>query len=169
MSSVACTATQELLVREPEGDLDAAALVRLEEHVTGCGACRQRRAVLRAVRVQLRATAQATATPAPAEVWRELRSRLDDVAPARVPGAGARTGGLGWRPLAWAGSLAVAAAAVLFVGRPRLPSGDVASMPTAEARADYVQATDNAATLVYVDQESGWLIVWASAPTPDAG
>ncbi|MEN9403282.1 MAG: hypothetical protein RL091_1985, partial [Verrucomicrobiota bacterium] len=38
-----------------------------------------------------------------------------------------------------------------------------APVEVAVARAEYVEAGDvNASTMVYVDKESGWLVVWAT-------
>ena len=52
------------------------------------------------------------------------------------------------------------------------PSPMATEVATAEvARADYVEAGDtNASTMVYVDKDSGWLVVWASdADTKTSG
>jgi hypothetical protein len=59
---------------------------------------------------------------------------------------------------------AVAAAAIAFYVAPTTPKA-VSPTPTKThvARADSVEAPgNNASTMVFVDDKSGWLIVWAS-------
>jgi hypothetical protein len=72
---------------------------------------------------------------------------------------------------AWTGLPLAAAAALALVfwapdDAPTATGEDATFAEAAPAYAEFVEASDNAAsTVVYVDQESGWLIVWASAPT----
>ena len=96
--------------------------------------------------------------------WQKLRAQLP---------AGKKTSARK-RPLApviWFGtSMAAAAAlALAYFGQqspvaPQIQS--VANAPVAEAvGAEYVEAGDaNASTMVYVDKDSGWLVVWATDP-----
>lgn len=95
------------------------------------------------------------------EVWRELQSRLaqPDTKPLKK------------RPLApviWFGtSLAAAAAALTLAYLGTFTSGShpaPLTTPTGQvAQADYVEAgNQNATTMVFSDQESGWLVVWAT-------
>jgi hypothetical protein len=68
----------------------------------------------------------------------------------------------------WALPLGAAAAlaAVAVVG----PSWTDDEGPQAVARAEFVEVSGNASSVVYVDDKSGWLVVWASAePGPKGG
>lgn len=149
-----CRAHAPLLLAEPDGTLDAAGLARLEAHVATCPTCRRQRAALRAAGDHLRATTAAIPTPDPAAAWRALRPQLTTpAAPRRATP---------WIWSTWAAPLAAAALFTILLTRGPAPTGPAPAV----ARADYVQAADAASTLVYVDQASGWLIVWAT--TPDA-
>lgn len=157
-----CRQIEALLLSEPDGTLDATGLAQLEAHAAECPDCRRQRALLSAATVVLKQTHAAVSVPSAREEWLTLRDRLragrgDRVAagkPAMTPWLywGIRTAALG------------AAAAIAFIAylRQSLP----APFPSggAIARAEFVQADNAASTLVYVDQDSGWLIVWADSP-----
>ncbi|AOS45386.1 hypothetical protein Verru16b_02467 [Lacunisphaera limnophila] len=163
-----CRDNESLILAERDGTLSPAQLAALSDHVAACPACRELRqrvgAALEAYRAEV-ATAPVTDAD---EAWRDLQTRL--ARPGRP------------RPLApviWFGvSLAAAAALALAVFYQRPPDSSSPSTefvnvppppplhdPSVIAGADFVEAGDpNASTLVYVDKESGWLVVWASDP-----
>ncbi len=101
--------------------------------------------------------AEAARVPVPDadEEWRLLEARLR--APARRRRA----------PVVWfALPLAAAAAvAVAFLGLRPMPTGVTpAESDGLYAHADFVEVADASATpVVFVDKESGWLVVWAEA------
>jgi hypothetical protein len=111
---------------------------------------------LRAVGEHLRQHVATTPVPDAAAAWQRLRPRLARPDPRRHTA-------WWWAPPV----LAAAAAAWLLLVRPAV----VPPTPTALgniARADFVQVADDATAVVFVDDESGWLIVWASSPTNGA-
>ena len=114
---------------------------------------------LRVVGEHLRQHVATTPVPEAAAAWQRLRPRLSPSRPV------SRRRAAWW----WGGPiLATAAAAWLLLLRPALSPPAPATALGDVARADYVQVADDATALVYVDDESGWLIVWASTPVNGA-
>lgn len=142
-----CRAARPLLSVERDQPLTPASLDALERHVAACPACRQERAWLAEASAAWRVTTAAQPAHSATTEWIRLRTRLAD---------GARSAPE--HRTAWwlsAGLLPLAAAALWFVV--------FGLTPPTPARAEYLETAANAAPLVYLDQESGWLIVWAEA------
>ena len=154
-----CRDTEPLLLAERDGVLTPGQQAALERHVAACPACQHLRARLAEALAAYRTDAASVAVPDADEAWRTLRTQLhgDGARPAKK------------RPLApviWFGSTLAAAAALTFAFLSRQtpkpaqvfsPDNDIV------AEAEFVEAGDiNASTLVYVDKESGWLVVWAT-------
>lgn len=154
----ACRHITSLLAAEPDGALRADELAEIEAHVAACPSCRQQRAVLRAVPAALRDASVHRSEPDAAVEWARLQTRIrktdsERPAPAAAPW-------LSRRLIAWSLPVAAALALGLFSSR----TGPRAAAPRPEAAvasADYVQADGATSTLVYVDPDSGWLVVWA--------
>ena len=159
-----CPDIEPLLLAERDGVLTTEQHDALARHVATCPACRQLHARLNTALDTLKADAARVTVPDAEGEWRELRAQLSS--PTARP--------VKKRPLApviWFGAPLAAAAAialVFFSGRPSPQQPTVALPVVAEtARADYVEAGDaNASTMVYVDKDSGWLVVWATDHTP---
>jgi hypothetical protein len=173
-----CRDSESLILAERDAALTKAQDAALSDHVAACPSCQRLRADLATALAAFKSDIAAVPAPDAAEAWRDLQARLHATAqPAKK------------RPLApviWlAGPLAVAAAiALLFINErfltpvapPPPPPAVATAAPVRDAnaeailaevaRAEYVEAGDvNASTMVYVDKESGWLVVWAT----DAG
>jgi len=157
-----CRDVTPLLSAERDGPLDAVVREAVARHVAACPACARTRLILAEAADSWRFTTSLTKAPEPAGEWRILRARLRNggtPAPRRVPA---------W--LLSAGALPVAAAAlwlVFFSVKPGVPAAAPASriaLANPAAHADYVETPANTTPLVFIDQESGWLIVWAEAP-----
>jgi anti-sigma factor RsiW len=157
-----CRDIEPLLHAEPDGLLTTRQQADLAEHVATCAACQQRRTELKDALNAYRADVASVPVPSADDAWSDLKSRLDQ--PAERP--------VKKRPLApviWFGtSLAAAAALALAYLGPRAPTAEPvpsAAPVTAIAQANYVEAGDaRATTMVYADQQSGWLVVWAADP-----
>lgn len=165
-----CRDNESLILAERDGTLTNHQLADLSDHVAACPACAKLRANLAAASHAYQAGLAAVRAPDADQAWRELQGRIRESAkPA------------GTRPLApviWFGAPLAAAAAIafaFFVTRPTppMPSDELAVVPPPPplhdpsiiAGADYVEAGDpDASVVVYVDKESGWLVVWATAP-----
>lgn len=124
-------------------------------HVAACPDCRRLQADLATMRETWKADTAQVAIPDELAAWEELRPLLSQ--PARRPKRRLA-------PLFWIGAPLAAAAAFAFViWNPVAPTGSESALAV---HADYVEAGNPAAsTMVYVDKDSGWLVVWAA----DAG
>ncbi len=153
-----CRDSESLILAERDGALTKPQLAALSDHVAACPACRRLRADLAAaVDVYGSGIAQVS-VPDADEAWRELQDRLNSPAKREKKHPLA--------PVIWFGAPIAAAAAIAFALLPQTPEPVSLSAPL-EARAEFVEAGDaTASTLVYVDKESGWLVVWA-AEAPD--
>ncbi|MBL9205758.1 MAG: zf-HC2 domain-containing protein [Opitutaceae bacterium] len=157
-----CRTFADLLLAELDGALSPAELVRIESHVSTCAECHRQRALLAATRSTLRQVAADIPTPDANREWTRLQQRIHNAKSER------RRSSLLRRGLTW--GLPIAAAALVAVSVSLVHSPVARLNGLASASADFVQAEGTASTLVYVDQESGWLIVWADSGTGnDAG
>ena len=153
-----CRPIEPLLLAERDGVLTNEQHAALASHVATCPACRQRQAVLTETMEAFRADAAAINVPNADGEWRTLRAQLPsgEAKPSRQS------------PLAtaiWFGVPLAAAMAIAFlIGSPTSPQTQVPARGTESARADFIEAADpTASTLVYVDKDSGWLVVWATS------
>lgn len=155
-----CRTAENLLLAESDGMLSPAQRAALGEHLTACAACRTLQADLAAATEALRADAAGLTVPDADEEWRllQLEIRAQERQRASTRGGGASV--LKWfgAPLAAAAALAMA----FYAGRTTaLRPADDWLVP-AEARAEFVEVADTSATpIVFRDEESGWLVVWA--------
>jgi len=187
-----CRDIESLILTERDGALTPAERAALSEHIAACPACRELRTQLAASLEAYRAGVASVPVPEVDAAWRDLQAKIH--APVRSKKKSPLA------PVIWFGAPLAAAAAVAFAfilggGSPasRLPSPvsqDIASVsatpapvsslpppvshpydPSIIAGADFVEAGDpNASTMVYVDKESGWLVVWATdISTPTSG
>lgn len=160
-----CSSVRPLLSAAQDGAVAEPQRAAVEQHVAGCAACQRFAADLRAVSEAYRTDSARLVVPDAEEEWRLLEARLS--APARAPR----------RRLApvvtWIGLPLAAAAAVaflFFVQRPSSVGPAVAQVAATEfARADFVDVAERDATpVVFLDKESGVLVVWSvdNAPVP---
>jgi anti-sigma factor RsiW len=155
-----CRDIEPLLSAERDGVLTSEQHASLDRHVAACPACQQLRARLNEAMTAFQTEAANVAVPDIEEEWLRIRSTLNgkSVKPVKK------------RPLApviWFGAPLAAAAALAFAffgpQQQTKPVGDSLPISTEIAQAEYVEAGDaDASTLVYVDKESGWLVVWAT-------
>jgi predicted anti-sigma-YlaC factor YlaD len=144
-----CRDIEPLLLAERDGVLTSRQHAELATHVAGCPVCRQARLNYGDAVTFLKE-------------WNTIRALLP--APNAKPTKKRPLAPVIWfgAPLAAAAALAIA----FFVTRPsgsHAPDLTPQASRTEVARADFVEAGDaNASTLVYVDKDSGWLVVWAA-------
>ena len=163
-----CQSAEALLLAERDGALNHEQRTDLDRHVAACAGCRQLRANLAAALAEFQADTASVRVPDADAEWRTLQARVHGRRQTPVPArAGKKLAPLTW----FAGPMAVAAALALafFLGRPAPLSNQTnteISPFAGYARADYVEvAVEDAAPIVYVDKESGWLVVWADVGT----
>jgi hypothetical protein len=181
---VNCRHAQDELLAARDAPSGAASSSALNEHLSGCADCQALQQQLAAATSAWQETeAQVTIPDAQLE-WHAVRRRL-----RQSESAGPATA---WwrRTLRYTAPLTAAAAVafVIWTGRqdpataPLVTPETTAEIaqtedPWAEfadhfayaANVEYVETeNDEASPFVYVDDESGWLIVWASAPPDEA-
>jgi anti-sigma factor RsiW len=159
-----CRDNESLILAERDGALTQAQLAALSDHVAACPACRKLRLDLATALDTCQGVLASVTVPDSDEAWRDLQSRL------RQPAKKHPLAPVIWfgTPLAAAAALAVA----FFVVKPATPPprAELAAIPPAPlhdpsiiAGADYVEAGNpDASVMIFVDKESGWLVVWAT-------
>ena len=165
-----CREAQDQIFTERDSAPDASRRAALEGHVASCAACRKIRADLAATFAMWRTDAAKTPVPDPDREWyavrRRMRGGVDSGAEVTVA---PRRNLMRWIaiPVAAAAALALSLSVVL-----QKPAPDGVRGPARPvARLDSIELPDNkASTMVFVDDQSGWLIVWASdAPAIGGG
>lgn len=151
-----CRDIETLIASERDGELTKTQLTALSEHVAACPACHQLRIDLGVALDTLKTDVATVTVPDTDEAWHNLQNKLPSPSaksPRKHPLA----------PIIWFSAPLAAAAAIVLVFFTNPAPTPQAEVPLATARADYVEAGDvNASTMVYVDKDSGWLVVWAT-------
>jgi hypothetical protein len=135
----------------------------LVSHLATCAECRQVQARLASALTDWRNENARVRVPDAEREWHAVRRKIRGGAEAGTSTTFARPR----RFFAWV-AIPVGAAAALAVALFIDPSASPGPAPTTRApapqiaRADSVEVPGGASPLVYVDDKSGWLIVWAS-------
>ncbi len=147
-----CHSAQRLLSAERDGALPPGERAGLAAHVAGCAECRRFEVRLAEVAAGLKTAAAQVVVPDEERAWHDIRREL------RATPSVARAW---WNLGRWALPLGAAAAlaAVAVIG----PSWTDEDGSQLVARAEFVEVSGDASSMVYVDDKSGWLVVWASA------
>lgn len=151
-----CRSVQRLLSAERDGALAAHERADLNAHLSQCADCRQARAVVAGAVESWRKSTAAIAVPDPERAWQDIRREIRTAEPEKSRGTSAFSR---WAfPLGTAAALAVAAVVV-----PNWTDSDAtrSAARTQIARADFVEVPTDTSSVVYVDGQSGWLVVWA--------
>ena len=148
-----CPSAQRLLSAERDGALASPERASLAAHVAGCAECRQFQVRLAEVSAGLKMAAARVAVPDEERAWPEIHREIRASRPTAVRAW--------WHLGRWVLPLGAAAAlaAVALLG----PSWTDEDGPQTVARAEFVEVAGNASSVVYVDDKSGWLVVWAAA------
>ena len=157
-----CREAQHQLFAERDGAPDPTTRVSLDGHLAHCAECRRIHDDLSAALTTWRVTAEKTVVPDAEREWHAVRRMIRGGAAAGTEvRPAARRNIFAWLtvPLGAAATLAVA----LFVTRNEPANFSHPPAKTQIARADALEVPgNNASTMVFVDDKSGWLIVWAS-------
>lgn len=158
-----CRHVEPLLLAARDDTLTAAQRAELERHLADCAPCRQLHDDLNASLAALRTEIAGVTLPDVDAEWRQLQGRLRETRPAQARRR--QPAPLLWFATPLAAAAAIALAFVLARPTPVAEPSGVAIEPSplaGLAHADYVEvAVGEATPIVYVDQESGWLVVWA--------
>ena len=144
-----CHHAEREIFAERDAALGATRQAAVLAHVASCPGCRRRRDDLAEAAKSWRRAAQAVATPDPGHEWHAVRRQMRD-------GSASRRGQhhpLGWLavPLGAAAAIAVA----LFVIQP-----GAISPPSESNRPSAVEVSAGDGSVVFVDEQSGWVVVW---------
>ncbi|WP_438482875.1 anti-sigma factor family protein [Oleiharenicola lentus] len=144
-----CRKTESLLLAERDGVLTTDQHAALASHVADCAACREFRAALVESALFLKTETANIAVPDIDQEWQAVRGQL-----AGTRNAARRTPKRQLAPIVWLSApiAAAAALAIIFLN----PSN------ATDSSTQIAAAGEAASTMVYVDKESGWLVVWAS-------
>ena len=149
-----CREAQKQLAADSGRASGDAGSADLAQHLAACPACRQTRDALVSAITSWQDETRAVAVPDAESEWQDLRRQLrNDVSITQRR-----------NPLAWLAIplTAAAAAAVAFLAAPGRNEA-AANGGRQIARAEFVEVRGgNASTTVFVDDKSGWLIVWAT-------
>ena len=153
-----CHAVQQLLSAERDETLGADSRGELDTHLAGCATCRQLRATWAEAAESWRTTTAGVRVPD----GRMCPSSKKCVGShATQPARGIFTL---WRS-ATLGAVAAAVALGLFLAPAwvRGPQAPTATLASASVNADSVEIGGEASSaMVFVDDKSGWLVVWAA-------
>ena len=159
-----CREVQSELFAANEGTPANPRRAEVEAHVANCAACRRVHEDLTGALAAWRSDVSKIAVPDAELEWHAVRRRIRGG--GGEPSVRSRHNWMSWLGL----PLATAAAVVLVMVAPASQSPDL-DIPVGEvARAENIEAPgNNASTMVFVDDKSGWLIVWASDATSQTG
>ena len=162
-----CQEAHSLIAAERDETVASREPAQLEAHLAGCDACRRIRLDLAAALESWRAGTAQVAAPSVEQEWLAVRRRLRGATqPGDETARRTRHTTFAWfaLPLAVAAAMAFA----LFFPRSAGDGSAAAAHSPAIARADSIEVPGGrASTMVFVDDKSGWLIVWASDAVAD--
>lgn len=154
-----CRTAQRLISAERDGVLSLSERTSLEAHVAGCAACSRAREALATAAAAWIGADRTVKTPDVERAWQDIRREMRASQERKT-----RPALSWWARALWAGVPAVGAAAValmVFNGRP----GPVDPEAAAATWAEFVEVDGTASdAVVFVDETSGWVVVWAGEP-----
>ena len=162
-----CRQAQDQIFAERDGAPDDIRRTALDGHVAHCADCRRIRDDLSATFALWRARAGNVTVPDAEREWhavrRQIRGGAETTATTRPRWS------FSWFAVPLGAAAAVALA--LYVSPPRPDAADsLDAVLTHVASAESIDVpANNASTMVFVDDKSGWLVVWASAGKPKSG
>jgi len=154
-----CREAQDQILTASDGLRAEGSRADLASHLAGCAGCRRIQNDLEAALSTWRTEVATVAVPDAEREWHAVRRRIRGAGDAAQSAPRSRRSLYTWIALPL-GAAAAAALALLISPSPRFDPEPIAHVDSVEAPGN------NASTLVFVDDQSGWLIVWASDATP---
>lgn len=154
-----CREAQLRVLAERDGALDETSRAALAGHLADCAGCRRVRDDLTAAVNAWRTDVAEVVVPDVEREWYAVRRRMRGGETGAPRPVRSRRSLFAWIALPL-GAAAAAALALFISPGPRFDPAPIAHVDSVEAPGN------NASTLVFVDDKSGWLIVWASDATP---
>ena len=161
-------AQSQMFTEHPVGRTDPAAASAFATHLASCSDCQRIRDELAAALTSWRTQVDTTPVPNAEREWHAVRRRIRGGAETNPKPGRVGLHWLAWLALPLGG--AAAAAIALMIALPSSPVKTAEVAPPPLARVESVEAPgNNASTMVFVDDKSGWLIVWASDAISKSG
>ncbi len=164
-----CREAQDQIFAERDGAPNDNRRAALATHVAECAGCRQMRDNLAAALGMWRTEVEKVTVPDAEREWYAVRRRIRGGVAAGTETTTARSR----RIISWVAvpiGAAAALAVALFVSPPKSEIADPGAAVTHVASAESIDVPSNtASTTVFVDDKSGWLVVWASDGKPKSG
>ncbi|MBE36899.1 MAG: hypothetical protein CMI16_15320 [Opitutaceae bacterium] len=159
-----CQTAQDELLRVADDGLAATQQTALKAHVESCATCQQYAESLNSLSELLQHDAKSVSVPDADQMWRDISARLNT---AEKQQSKSRT----IAPIIWLTAPLAAAAALAFTFIPHQSDETAPAIAGNNiVQVDYVEIEDPDSTaMVYVDKESGWLVVWADDPSVNSG
>ncbi|MBL9210668.1 MAG: zf-HC2 domain-containing protein [Opitutaceae bacterium] len=154
-----CREAQHRILTERDGALDEPSRAALAGHLADCAGCRRVQDDLTAALSAWRTEVANVTVPDAEREWHAVRRRIRGGETGADRPARSRRSLFTWIALPL-GAAAAAALALYVSPSPRFDPAPIAHVDSVEAPGN------NASTMVFVDDKSGWLIVWASDATP---
>lgn len=159
-----CNETERLISAERDGALTENQRSDLEAHVDSCARCQQYRADLADAASAWKSSDQSAEIPDVDPEWFAIRRRIRN-----LDESGSASPVRWWRRPRWL-SLSVGAAASLLVAGLFWTGSEPERESVSLASAEYVDVEDDSASVVvFVDEESGWLVVWSLPEVNETG
>ncbi len=157
-----CHEAQNALFADRDDPLAPSQQAALEAHLATCGECERVRHGLEAALSSWRDQSASVAIPDSQREWHAVRRRIRGGVEASGPATSRRRRGL----FTWIsipiGAAAAALAVALYVGPFSLKSPEPAPSLAQTARVNPATPEPAASNMVFVDDKSGWLVVWSS-------
>ena len=151
-----CRAAHHLLSRARDESLTSGEQAELATHLSTCAECRAAESTLTKAVDTWRSTATQVATPDVEKAWLNIRREIrSQSSVGRSPSASPS-----WRlPVGSA-----LAACALVLGAFMYQANDdepIEMVQVIEPEVEYVEVPDDSAAMVYLDDESDWLVIWS--------
>jgi hypothetical protein len=163
-----CREVQPQIFAERDGTLDKNLRAALDGHLAQCDACRRIRDNLTAALAAWRTEVANVVVPDAEREWHAVRRRIRGGAEAGAERSSRPRRNLFTRLAVPLGAAAAIAVTLFVVTQESSVAPSSAPANVARANSGDVPA-DDATTMVFVDDKSGWLFVWASDATPKQG
>jgi predicted anti-sigma-YlaC factor YlaD len=151
-----CSSAQRMLSAERDGALPETERASLAVHVAGCASCQRFRSIIAATAEFQKAAADNIPAPDEERAWSDIRKAINNRKPARQRLAPSRW----WVPAGAAAAILIGG--IWFALPPREPGSETDVVHIEGAGVEFVEVPAAAASMVYVDDETGWVVVWAA-------
>lgn len=159
-----CHKAHQFLFAEPDGVVPPGRQIALQAHLEECSVCRKARSSVTDSMASWRTSIAAVDTPDVEKAWQDIRRATRRGQPTQAVGT--------LNSFRWVAPLGIAAGLALVASVTPRWQNNAQAAPTAQrevAHADFVDVPNDASSMVYVDDQSGWLVVWSYSESQPSG